>query len=161
MANLSYTTAQVDGALRKVIAPNKISLGVNSESPSTIVIASGNVDTFVPFPVALVAEHTTGFTLVGTTLTYTGANAIFKFDASTTVGVSAVNTTIHFILAINGTTKVNTTSANKIESTTDLDVFVANQLVQLNTNDVVAVYIKADKACTISAYHTQITFAEL
>ena len=161
MGNLNYTTAQVNSALRKVITPYIMGLGTDVETPSTITITSGQVDTFVLFPVALTANNANGFTLVGTTLTFTGNPSKFDFSAVTTVGVSAVNTTIHFRLAINGTTVARTTSTNKIESTTDLDVFVANQPIDLNTGDAIAVYVEADKACTISAYHTQIQFIEV
>jgi hypothetical protein len=160
--NSSYSGLQVDKSVRKGVNRRIAAIAKIGDLSDDLVISAGNVDVFLPFPIVLNALKLTEFIAVTNGVQYTGSEtAEFTFNGVATVGCNANNTIIHFKLAINGVVKDETESAVKIATLTDLSTINAASFITLNTNDIVKVYAKADKACTIQAYHTQLTLAEV
>ncbi len=162
MGKLSYTTAQIDSALEKVIDRNYAIASNPSDTPDNVTIASGEVGAYKQVPVTLSAIAMNKFSPSGNTLIYTGDNAcLFAFNGTATVASSATATTVNFRLAVNGVTVAGTTSTVKLDTTSERSTINASSGIVLNKNDVLTIHAKADKACTISTYNIQLQLVEV
>lgn len=161
MGVINKTTAQINDILRKCSTPYMLAVSKASDVADTLTISVGQANTFVALPLTVDVAVNTGFTIVGSTITYTGPTALFMFDGTITLGSNANNTKINLRLAKNGVPISDTDSEGVIDTTASRENFNACTVVTLNTNDVVAVTAKADRACTISAYHPQLRLKEL
>lgn len=161
MGIINKTTAQINEVLRKATTPYMLAISKIADTSDNTVISSGQVNTFVQLPLNVDITINNGFTVVGNTITYTGANATFMFDGVLTLGSSAINTKVNLRLAKNGVNIPDTDSEGMVDTTSSKSNLNACTIVTLNTNDVVSIMVKTDKACTISAYHPQIRLKEL
>lgn len=159
---LNYTGSQINTAIRKVIDRKCVIASTTIETPVTKVIAGGDVNNYVMLPIVVDLLKNNGFEAVTNGIKYIGNETLdFSFNGVCTVGCDVANTVVHFRIAVNDITKVSTTSAIKLASSTDLNSVNAATHISIQQNDVVKIYVKADKACTISAYHPQLSFVEI
>lgn len=162
MGKISYTTAEVNEAVRKSIDRCVAIVANETDTADQVTFSAGEVDVYKLVPLTLVTVMLNQFVIATNGAQYKGsATRNFMFNGTSVVGSSSVNTTVHFRLAINGITQPRTESAVKLDTTTSLSTIDASSGAQLSTDDVMQVYAKVDKACTISAYHTQLQIVEI
>lgn len=159
---LDYTGVQIDAAIRKSIDRAYASVSKNVDVADEMIVSTPNIDVLLPLPLIFTTTQFNKFEASGQGVKYTGITPIkMAFNGVCTLGASANNTTIHLQLAKNGVTIPNTESAVKLSTSTDLNNANAALIIDAALNDVFTVYARADKACTVSAYHPQLTFVEL
>lgn len=162
MGKLSYSTAQVDEAVRKGVNRCVAIVANDTENPDTVSFSAGEVGTYKLVPLSLATVIMNQFVVATNGVQYKGSTTRnFMFNGTAVVGSSAVNTTIRFRLALNGTTLPRTASAVKLDTTTSLATIDASSGASLSTDNVLQVYALVDKACTISVYHTQLQVVEV
>lgn len=164
MANfkLNYTGSQINTGIQKSIDRAYISVAKDSEVATTQTFSAGEVETFklMPFDLDLIGANK--FEINSGGLKYIGATPLkMAFNGVCTLGCNTANTVIHLRLAINDSPIPYTTSAVKIASNTDLSTANAACIINVAQNDILKVYVSADKASTVSAYHPQLTIIEI
>jgi hypothetical protein len=164
MGKLDYSTAQVNESVRKGVA-RCVAVATNeTDNADVVVFSSGEATagTYKLVPLNLATVLLNQFVTSTNGVQYKGsATRWFLFNGTAVVGSSAVNTTVHFRMALNGVTLPKTTSAVKLDTTTSLMTVDASSAVQLTTDSLIQVYAQVDKACTISVYHTQLQLVEV
>lgn len=162
MGKLNYSTTEVNESVRKSIDRAYFIATNPTDNADTLTFIAGEVEVFKLLPASLVTKLANEFVVntYGSQFKGTGSKP-FMFNATAVVGSSVVNTVVHFRLAFNGVSQADTESATKLDSTSSLATIDAASGVMLSTDDVVQIYVKVDKACTISVYHTQIQVVEL
>ena len=162
MAKLSYTSTQVNEAVRKGVERCVAVVANETDNPDQVTFSAGEVGTYKLVPLTLSTVLLNQFVTATNGAQYKGsATRWFLFNATAVVGTNTVNTTIHFRIALNGTTMPRTTSAVKLDSTSSLNTIDASSAVQLAVDNTIQVYAMVDKACTISVYHTQLQLMEV
>ena len=148
----------------KIVGKRYVSLQKNSDIADNTTISAGEAtaSTYKLLPMTFDNVILNGFTSITNGVKYTGsATKLFQFNGVSSLQSSAVNTIVDFRLTVNGVTVPATTSSVKLESTTAINTVVGCILLDLDQNDEVKVYVSADKACTISAFHTSLTLVEV
>lgn len=157
---MRYSDVQQELAVRKSLFRRIAGLGRSGDTADTLVIPV--IETFYKLPASLPDAVLVGFEAMTSGIRYTGGQqATFLFNGVSTVGVNVNNTIVHFKLAINDRVIDRTESSVKLDSVTMLSTINATAYVTLNPGDEISVYAKADKTCTISSYHMQLTFMEV
>jgi hypothetical protein len=164
MANfkLDYTGSQINTGIQKSIDRCYISVAKDSEVATTQTFSAGEVDTYkvMPFDLDLIGANK--FEINSGGLKYLGTSPLkLAFNGVCTLGCSVLNTVVHLRLAINDSPIPYTTSAVKLSSNTDLTTANAACIINVAQNDILKVYVSADKASTVSAYHPQLTLIEI
>lgn len=132
------------------------------DTADVVTIGAGEIGTFKVLPLVFDNLLLNGFTGITNGIKYTGLTTkLFEFHGVSSVGASVTNTVVHFRLAINGVTVAASESSVKLESISALNTIAGVILIQLNPDDEIKVYVEADKACTVSAYHTALTLVEV
>lgn len=156
---LNATATEVED---KVTNRRYASTQKNVDVADQATFSAGEINTFKLLPLTFDNLLLKGFTGITNGIKYTDSQPrTFEFHGVSTVGSTVVNTVVHFRLAINGVTVAASESSTKLESTTALNSIAGVILIELEQDDEIKVYVEADKACTVSAYHTALTLVEV
>ena len=158
-AKLNANTLEVED---RVIGRRYASTQKNLETPDTVTVSAGEINTYKLLPLTFDQTLLNGFTSITNGIKYTNAETrIFEFHGISSVQATVLNTTVHFRIAVNGVTVASTTSATKLTSTDAINTLAGVILIELDQDDELKVYMMADKACTVSAFHTSLTLVEV
>jgi len=162
MGKLSYTTVEVNEAVRKSLYGGVAIVANDTDNPDVLSFTSGEVGVKKLVPLSLAVVLLRDFIVATNGVQYKGnATRNFAFNATAVVGSSAVNTIVHFVLAKNGVFLPRTESAVKLDTATSLSTIDGASGGTFETDDILQVYAYVNKACTISVYHTQLQLFEI
>lgn len=146
----------------KVVGARYASTQKNVDTPDTVVISSGEIDTYKLLPLTFDYYLVNGFTAITNGLRYDNATTRkFIFHGVSTVASTVASTEVHFVLTKNGTPVLSTQSVTETKDANTKSSIAGVIIVELEESDELKVYVKADKACTVSAYHTALTLHEV
>jgi len=146
----------------KVVGSRYASTQKNTDTPDTVTISAGEVNTYKLLPLTFDYYLVEGFTAITNGLRYdNAATRKFIFHGVSTVSSSVASTEIHFVLDINGTKVLPTQSVTETKDANTKSSIAGVIIVELDSLDQLKVFVKADKACTVSAYHTALTLHEV
>jgi hypothetical protein len=146
----------------KVVGTRYASTQKNTNAADTVTISAGEINTYKLLPLTFDYYLVKDFTAITNGLRYDNPTTRkFVFHGVSTVSSSAPSTEIHFALGINGTILNASQSVTETKDANAKSSIAGVIIVELDNVDNIKVYVKANKACTVSAFHTALTLCEV
>lgn len=161
MGQLSYTTEQIDGAIKMCIEPTYFIMKATQHDPMVQLISE--LDTWQDVAFSGVEFEVGGdLEYDGDKVTYVGSTEmLMSMNLACILASDTNNTVVHIGQAQNEVVDDGAVSATKVESTTSLKSLNIASYFRMNNGDTLNLKIMSDKLATLSITHMQVVLKQI